>query len=471
MTTATIDRAEEALVEADIQPELDPTLEFRPHAGPQEAFLSTLADIAIYGGAAGGGKTTGIIWEAARYVHVPGFNGVIFRRTHPEIINPGGLWDESEIYYPALGGIPKSSSTTWNFPFVGTTLKFNHMQLESDKNKWQGAQLCFIGFDEVTHFTKTQFFYMLSRNRSICGIRPYIRATCNPDPDSWVRLFIDWWIGDDGFPIPERAGVLRWMGRDGDEIIWANTREEIAKLGKRPKSVTFIPSTLDDNPTLCEKDPDYRGNLEALPKFERERLLDGNWDARPVAGDYFKREYYPVVDEAPAQGRVVRWWDRAATELSEKNQNPDWTVGLKLLEHRGLFYILDIIRFRGNPLRVEKTIVAIAAQEQDVEVLLPQDPGAAGKSEVAHLTRLLKGRKVYITSETGSKAVRAKPVSAASGAGNIIVVRGKWNTDFYDEVESFDGLEKSHDDQVDSLSGAYNYLTTEHAKPGIRSFN
>ena len=469
----TLQRRAKALIAhtPDIGPELAPITEFRPHPGPQEAILATLADIAIYGGAAGGGKSTALLWEAARYTYVPGFNAVIFRRTHPEIINPGGLWDESQLYYPALGGIPKASTTSWHFPFSGSTLKFNHMQLEGDRYKWQGAQLCFEGFDELTHFTERQFFYMLSRNRSVCGVRPYIRATCNPDPDSWVRGFIDWWIDEDGFPIPERAGKLRWMGRIGTDIVWSSKKSDIEKLHVRPKSVTFIPSTLDDNPTLCEKDPDYRGNLQALPKFERERLLDGNWDARPVAGDYFNRADFGLVDEAPAQGRVVRWWDRAATVPSAANSDPDWTVGLKLREYKSLFYIEDIIRFRGNPTRVEKTIIAIAAQEPDVEVLIPQDPGAAGKSEAQTLARKLKGRIVHITKETGKKAVRAKPVSASVGAGNLFVVEAKWNKDLFDEAEAFDGLEKTHDDQIDSLSGAYNFLTNELPKPGLRSFN
>src|SRR5436305_14925946 len=71
-----------------------------------------------------------------------------------------------------------------------------------------------VCFDELTHFTAHQFFYMVSRNRSTCGVRPYIRATCNPDADSWVADFLAWWIDPQtGLPIPERAGVLRYYIR------------------------------------------------------------------------------------------------------------------------------------------------------------------------------------------------------------------------------------------------------------------
>ena len=53
---------------------------------------------------------------------------------------------------------------------------------------------------------------MLSSNRSTCGVKPYIRATTNPDTDSWVRQFIAWWIDEDsGYPIPSRSGKIRWF--------------------------------------------------------------------------------------------------------------------------------------------------------------------------------------------------------------------------------------------------------------------
>jgi len=443
----------------DEAPESAPLKEYRPNKGPQEQFLATKADIAIYGGAAGGGKSTALLWEAGRHVHIPGYNAVLFRRTHPEIINPGGMWDESQIYYPSLGGIEKHSSTTWNFPWNGSVIKMNHMQLEADRFKWQGSQICMLGFDELTHFTMQQFFYMLSRNRSMCGVKPYIRATCNPDPDSWVREFLDWWIGEDGFPIPERIGKLRWMGRKGDTLIWANTRMEILRQKIRPKSVTFIPALLSDNPQLCEADPDYESNLDALPRHERERLKGGNWDARAVAGDYFKRAMFEVVDAAPKGGRSVRWWDRASTVPSAKNPDPDYTAGVKITEYQGQYFIEDIVRLRGNPTRVQTTIKATASQEPDTEILLPQDPGAAGKSEVDTLIKKLKGFNVTNAGpETGDKATRAVPVSAQCGAGNVFVVRGKWNKEFFAEAELFDGSGDNHDDQIDGLSGGFNYL-------------
>ena len=153
-------------------------------AGPQTEFLQTAADMCIYGGAAGGGKTVGLILEPLRYVgRVPGFTAVFFRRTTPQITNPGGLWDESLNFYPRLGGTPYLRAQEWRWP-RGGKIKFSHLQLATSVYDWQGAQITLICFDELTHFTAHQFFYLLSRNRSTCGVRPYIRATCNPDADS-----------------------------------------------------------------------------------------------------------------------------------------------------------------------------------------------------------------------------------------------------------------------------------------------
>ena len=190
--------------------------------GPQTDFLRSPADICIYGGAAGGGKTVGLILEPLRHIRrVANFTAVFFRRTTPQITNPGALWDESLNFYPQVGGTPHLGAREWRWPRAGK-IKFSHLQFETTVYDWQGAQITLICFDELTHFSAHQFFYMVSRNRSTCGVRPYIRATCNPDADSWVAEFLAWWIDQEtGFPLPERVGVLRYYIRVSDKIVWA----------------------------------------------------------------------------------------------------------------------------------------------------------------------------------------------------------------------------------------------------------
>ena len=238
-------------------------MKFAPQEGPQEAFLASDADVVIYGGAAGGGKTRALLMEAARFNYIKGFSSVIFRLSWGDITNPGGLWDESQELYPYLGAKERQSALSWTWN-SGAKVVFSHFQHPKYKANWQGSQIAMIGWDELTHFTQDIFFYMLSRNRSTCGVRPYVRCTCNPDPDSWVRTFIDWWIGEDGYPIPERSGIVRYFVRESGEVSWYDRKKDIPKhLRLFAKSCTFIPASLTDNPALLKKDPQYMANLMA----------------------------------------------------------------------------------------------------------------------------------------------------------------------------------------------------------------
>lgn len=431
--------------------------------GAQSLFLSTKADIAIYGGAAGGGKSFALLLEPLRHFNNSKFTGVIFRRNSTQVRNPGGLWDESIQIYTQLKALPKQSYLEWFFP-SGGKVKFAHLENEASVYDWQGSQIPFIGFDEVTHFTEKQFFYMLSRNRSTSGIPGYVRATCNPDTDSWVRRFIDWWIGEDGFPIKERAGVLRWFVRIEDEIKWGNTREELLERygdDQLPKSVTFIPSTIYDNKILLKSDPSYLSSLKSLSRVERMRLLDGNWNVRSSAGLYFQRGWFPIIDALPANPILsVRYWDRAATKPNETNKDPDYTVGAKLYRYAdGTYVLAHIARMRDTPLQVERFVRNIASQDgYQTIICVEQDPGSAGVADVDNYVRLLAGHIVRVRKPSKDKITRALPVSAQCEHGNIKLLRGDWNDSFLNEMENFP--DAAHDDQVDALSGAFNELAT-----------
>lgn len=439
-------------------------VEIQPQVGPQTQFLSSPADIVIYGGAAGGGKTFGLLVEPLRHHDNREFGGVIFRKNTTQVRTKGGLWDESMKLYPHFGALPKSATLEWRFP-SGMTMKFAHMEHETTVLDYQGSQIPYIGWDELTHFTEQQFFYMMSRNRSTSGVPGYIRATTNPDPDSWVRKFIDWWIGPDGLPVKERSGIIRWFIRIDDKIIWADSKEELHSIyGSgpeiQPKSVTFIPSNVYDNKILLKKDPAYLANLLALPRVDRLRLLGGNWNVRASAGTLFKREWFPVVDAVPA-GRIseCRYWDRAATKVSESNPDPDWTRGLKLFKYaNGTYLVADLRSLRGTPNEVENLVKTTASHDGKQCVIWgEQDPGSAGVADANAFRKLLQGFVVNIAKPTQNKVVRAGPVSSQVQGQNILVLRAPWNDDFFTELENFpDG---AHDDIVDTLSGAFNELS------------
>jgi hypothetical protein len=388
---------------------MDEIKQIRPQKGPQELFLSTPADVAIYGGAAGGGKSFAILLEPTRHLNNAKFGAVIFRRQGTDITKEGGLWDESQELYRALGGIPREGRLDWSFP-LGSSLSFGHLENDLTLNDWHGAQIAFIGFDELQLFTKKQFWYMFSRNRSTCGIRPYIRATCNPDPDSFVADLIAWYIDQEtGYAIPERSGVIRYFLKRGDDIFWAMNKGEL--LEKFPesepehvKSFTFIASSIYDNRILIEKDPGYLGNLLAQSIVDRERLLKGNWKIRPSAGMYFQRSWFEVVDAPPANARRVRRWDLAGTE-AKSDGNPDWSVGLKMsVDQNKIYYIEHVERFQARPEKVEAAICNIAASDgKETKVVIPQDPGQAGKYQAAYLIKQLAGYVVQSVRETGDK--------------------------------------------------------------------
>lgn len=457
-------------------------MEFRPQPGPQEQYFLNPADICIYGGAAGGGKSYALLLDPLRRIHVPGFTSVIFRRTYPEIENEGGLWDDSERIYPFLGGVPKESDLSWQFPRFGNTIKFSHMEHEKNKLNYQGSQICFEGFDELTHFTESQFFYMLSRNRSVCGVKPYVRATCNPDAESWVSDLINWWIDQEsGYPIPERSGQIRWFIRSGDAIFWADSQEELRQSTEGlipdkdflPKSLTFISAKLEDNPALMTQDPGYRANLLALSYVDRERLLNGNWKIRPSSGNMFKTEWFQFLDiqdlpVIPEKMERVRAWDTAATEPSPGNPDPDYTAGLLMAEYQGRFYVLDLQHFRKTPAGTEATMKATADLDgREVDIFLEQEPGSAGKREVdRYKTTLFKGYTFRAETSSGDKVTRAKPLSAACENGLVSLVRAPWNYAFLNDLTHFPDS-KFHDDIVDAASASFEYLNRRGARGKI----
>ena len=440
----------------------------RPQAGPQESFLASQADIAIFGGAAGGGKSYGLLLEPTRHMENPDFGGVIFRRQAIQVKAEGGLYDTSFGIYGPLGATPiLSPYPKWIFP-SGAQVSFNHLTSDTDLLSWQGSQIPFIGYDELTHFNERQFWYMLSRNRSVSAIRPYIRATTNPDADSWVAKLIEWWIDQStGYAILERSGIIRYFVRIDDKLHWADSRQELkAKFPQlEPKSLTFIPSKLTDNKILMDNDPGYMANLMIMTRVDRERLLYGNWKVREQSGSYFPRTKVSVISAIPTDVKQwVRRWDLAATTISESNPSPDATASVLMgKRENGKMVIADGINVREDAYAIRQMIKNILTQDharsRSLTTVIPQDPGQAGKDQAANLISYLAGYKVKSTRETGPKTTRAEPLSSQWQAGNIEIVSGRWNDEYLTEMEAFPDAQ--HDDYVDASSGAYLELTSK----------
>ena len=459
----------------------EPTLELRPQPGPQERALACSADILFYGGAAGGGKTWDLLFEPLYHYRTPGFGAVLFRRTFPEIIKKGGMWDESEKVYRLLGGVPREGRLEWGFKIDAhqeTTINFAHCQHEKDVLAWKGAQVPLIGIDQVESFTEFQFWYLLSRNRSMCGVHPYMRATCNPVPaddptGGWVHRLISWWLNEEtGLARPDRDGVVRWFLRLREAVDWFDSYESAVcaaiafghpadKARLMPKSFTFIAATLEDNKKLMEADPGYYANLMALPMVERERLHGGNWNVRPSAGKVFNRAWFDIVDAVPAIMTTARYWDKAGTDGAGC-----YTAGVKMGKdlQTGLIYVLDVVRGQWSAFEREQLIKATAMMDgTDTKVYTEQEPGSGGKESAQNSVINLQGFSAFADPVRGNKLKRAYPFSAYAEARNVKLLKGEWNQDYLTELHSFTPEDDGFKDQVDASSGCFNKLAL-HAR-------
>ncbi len=426
----------------------DPPVLWRPNPGAQTKFLASSSFEALYGGAAGGGKSHALLMGALRHVDRPDYRAL--RRTYTELYR--SLIAESYKYYPAAGGKSvMSPQPQWRFP-SGAVIEFGHLQHDKDVHDYQSAQYQYMGFDELTHFTEAQYRYMLSRLRGDVPVR--VRSGSNPGGEGhdWVyRRFAPWLNREPDYIGPRAApGETMWyVNTENDGEVWV-PRDTPGALSR-----VFVPARLVDNPYVHAS---YADVLNSLDRVDRARLRDGDWLARPAAGEYFKRHWFETVDAFPIEPMsIVRWWDRAATE-KKPGKDPDWTVGLKMARtKRGMFFVLDVIRFQERPAEVERIIKATTDTDgRGVAVYLSRDPGSAGEFEADYYLRVLAGYDVHTERETGDKVTRSKPVSAQAEAKNVKLLKGAWNTRFLDELEQFP--EGGHDDQVDAFSGAFSVL-------------
>lgn len=398
---------------------------------PKQAEFLLLPDReALYGGAAGGGKSDALLMGALQYVQVPGYAAILFRRTYKDLALPGALMDRSHQWLDPTDARWIDSEKTWLFP-SGATLTFGYLEAENHKYRYQGAAFQYVGFDELTQFTLTQYTYLFSRLRRLAGVQVPIRMRSASNP-----------------------------GGMGHEWVMQRFLTE-GKVKRRP----FIPARLEDNPYLDREE--YEASLNELDPVTRAQLLKGDWTAKP-AGKKFKREWFTIVDSYPAGMRRVRYWDLAATE-PKPGKDPDWTAGALLGISQGRIYIINIVRLRGTPFDVERLIRQTAELDGvAVEIWMEQEPGSSGVNTIDHYRReVLQGFTFYGNPASGSKEIRANPVSANAQAGNVYLVRGPWIGDFLTEAEAFP-TPNVHDDQIDAVSGAYQALT-HGSVPRIRT--
>lgn len=389
-----------------------------------------------------------LLMAALQYVDIPDYSAILFRKSYADLTLPGALMDRAASW---LGPYLDRGTVKWNdklktYTFfteaqastnsrrkniaLTSSLSFGFLDTVNDKYKYQGAEFQFAGVDEITQIVEHNYRYLFSRLRRLKGV-----------------------------PIPIRMRSASNPGGEGHE--WVKRR--MITEG-RVKGRIFIPAKLDDNPFLDMAE--YEESLNELDIVTREQLRHGDWEVK-TDGSLFDRTWFEIVPNAPAYLRRVRFWDLAGSEV-KKGKDPDWTVGLLLGEWKGLYFILDIKRFRRTPSDVENLIRQTAILDgKSVPIFMEQEPGQSGVAQIEHYARtILKGYNFKGNRASGSKVIRANPASSAAQQGRIkILAGGNWISDFLDEIESFPG--GRHDDQVDALSGAFENIgnTTQAFMP------
>ena len=391
----------------------------------QKVFLRSEGQEVMFGGAAGGGKSSALIMAALQYVDVPNYSAILFRRTYADLALPGALMDRFREWIMQFDDVHwNANQYTATFP-SGARITFGYLNNVNDYLRYKGSEFQFIGMDEVTEIRESDYRYMFSRLRRpasgpLSTVPLRMRCATNPAPN-WVR---------------QRFLV---EGKDNGRI--------------------FIPSMLTDNPGIDPKS--YRAMLSELDPIERRRLEFGDWWATTL-GSMFDRNNFEIIEpsEVPELSKdttVVRFWDLAGTEPSNSNPDPDWTVGCLGAFDNGIFYVLDVRRIRAKGEKVEKFIKETAEEDgPEIMIQMEQEPGSAGKNLIDQYARyVLPGYNFSGQRATGDKVTRAKPFAAAVANGNVKLLRASWNTEFIDELSSFPEA-RVHDDQVDATTHAFN---------------
>jgi len=202
----------------------------------------------------------------------------------------------------------------------------------------------------------------------------------------------------------------------------------------------------------------YGKLLEELKLIEPPR----NWSAlyqqhpTPLEGGMFQVQWWQYCGAVPAGARGVRSWDFAATAEEHKSPDPDYTVGLRMWETEGRYYIDDVVRFRGTPMEVDHALHDTASKDgKALPIEIPLDPGAAGKADAEYKIRCMAGWQIHAEPERAgsSTATRAGPFASQVQARNVFLVKGPWNASFVEELATYPN--GRHDDQVSAGAKAF----------------
>ena len=279
----------------------------RAHPGFQKEFVRTNVDVCFGGGVLAAGKTFGAALSTVEPSLDENWRGLVVKNNIDDLKRGGGVIDTfSKELYSSSAILRMSEMPRLTFP-NGAWIDFAHVADQSIgaiQRRFKSSQYDWIYFDELTGFSWDAFKTLLTRNRGKSKYAGKCLATTNPERESWIREFIDWYIDEEGFIMPERAGVVRYfytMGSTVKDVVWGSTKEEVylqcksdidRKLDKvygylqgrdkwpsMIKSFTFYLGKMSENKEMLEANQNYVGTIAMSGGAEAEKLLSGNWNA------------------------------------------------------------------------------------------------------------------------------------------------------------------------------------------------
>lgn len=389
--------------------------------GPQTDFLESDAREVLFGGAVGGGKSETLLIAATRFIHLPTYRAALFRRTMPELRR--SLIDRALRWYPkaAPGRFIGSPMPVWKFD-SGAEIYFAHMQHESDMYSFDGVELQFAGFDELSHFTEKQYTYITqSRMRSSHGIPIRIRAGSMPPDDltgAWIVKRWAPWLdrGPDYHGVRAESGQRLYVVTDADKGERYVERGTVDSFGNKARSRQFIRSLVFDNPYLPAS---YRSDLQALDPISRARKLYGDWSAIDKPGAVWNRQLIQAGRRPshPPLYRIGVGLDPSGSHRKGSDEAGIVVAGMGPCHCSGerenhAFVIDDLSGVLPATTQARRTIAAYHDKKADFVVA---EINYGGEWIKATINEIDSRVNVDVEHVSKGKAVRAEPVAALYG--------------------------------------------------------
>ncbi len=424
-----------------------------PHP-KQKKFMASEEREGLFGGAAGGGKSDALLMDVLQYADEPGFSALLVRKTYADLIKADALIPRAKEWLTGTGAKPREGGRIWEFP-SNATLEFGYLDNVDDHLNFQSSAFQYIGIDELTQHRMSQVLYLFSRLRKLKNSKVPLkfRATTNPGGQSHDDVYERY--------IEKFEDELRAMDPDDrtPRKFVQKVTKDLGRFGKVESERFFIPSKLDDNPSLDQQE--YISSLANLSPLELERLLGGDWDIRPD-GENFKEEWFRVVSKAPVAINYVRGWDTSLTKSGDPTNS-----SLLAVQDRNVV-LIDQTDHQTDIGDLLDVIVRIALGDPPGTVQAIEDSSVS--KQLIHLLKTdprlnhIRIVSVPVSKMTGPGQGNDK-LSRASGwigklsEGEFLMVqdskKNRWNDAFKNQCLRFTNEKHNIDGRIDSVSVAY----------------